>query len=303
MWAPDLNDGIVIVLAPLWRLFAHHRAWSSELKKHWAKLAKGDYDWAQLAMRLWPERVVPKCAEDRSLAIAHGLEDVFWVADQANEDKWLPRQTPATPIDQLIAQRHNPAITAALERMSNVTHLLHVYIAEQLAQHLNNHRVVVWYDPRSEFEPFVSELGGKPLGDGLLQVIIGGVTTTFAIHDGSLYSLRSRVEPLAGVDEPQAVVLYLPGVSRDPDGSVLMELELAGWRWEPQLRQLARYALRQRYTDGVIDELLDRERVTYEDLVAASAAEGAAPPSVLKTASARVNKRGAACLVARRRRS
>ena len=163
-----------------------------------------------------------------------------------------------------------------------MTHLLHVYIAEQLARHLNNHRVVVWYDPRSEFEPFVSELGGKPLGDGLLQVIIGGVTTTFATHDGSLYSLRSRVEPLAGVDEPQPVVLYLPGVSRDPHGSVLMELELAGWRWEPQLRQLARYALRQRYTDGVIDELLDRERVTYEDLVAASAAEGAAPPSVLK---------------------
>ena len=129
---------------------------------------------------------------------------------------------------------------------------------------------------------FVSELGGKSLGDGLLQVIVGGVATTFATHDGSLYSLRSRVEPLAGVDEPQPVVLYLPGVSRDPHGSVLMELELAGWRWEPQLRQLARNALRQRYTDGVIDELLDRERVTYEDLVAASAAEGAAPPSVLK---------------------
>ena len=118
LWAPDLNDGVVIVLAPLWRLFAYHRAWSSELKKHWAKLAKGDYDWAQLAMRLWPERVVPKCAEDRSLAIAHGLEDVFWVKDKASEDKWLPRQTPATPMDQLIAQRHSPATTAALQRMS-----------------------------------------------------------------------------------------------------------------------------------------------------------------------------------------
>ena len=58
-----------------------------------------------------------------------------------------------------------------------MTHLLHAYIAEQLARHLNNHRVVVWYDPRSEFEPFVSELGGKPVGDGLLQVIVGGVTT------------------------------------------------------------------------------------------------------------------------------
>ena len=97
LWAPDLNDGVVIVLAPLWRLFAHHRAWSNELKKHWAKLAKGDYDWAQLAMHLWPERVVPKCAEDRSLAIAHGLEDVFWVQDPDNEDKWIPRQIPQRP--------------------------------------------------------------------------------------------------------------------------------------------------------------------------------------------------------------
>jgi PglZ domain len=163
-----------------------------------------------------------------------------------------------------------------------MTHLLHTYIAEQLARHLNNHRVVVWYDPRSEFEPFVSELNATLLDDSLLQVIIGGVATALATHDGSLYSLRSRVEPLVGVDEPHAVVLYLPGVSRDQHGSVLMELELAGGRWEPQLRHLARNALRQLYTDGVIDELLDRERVTYEDLVAASAAENAAPPSVLK---------------------
>jgi hypothetical protein len=163
-----------------------------------------------------------------------------------------------------------------------VTHLLHNYIAEQLTRQLNNHRVVVWYDPRSEFEPFVSELGGTRLDNGLARVMIGEVTTTLAVHDGSLYSLRSRVEPLVGVDEPQSVVLYLPGVSRDPYGSVLMELELAGGRWEPQLRHLARNALRQRYTDGVIDELLDRERVTYEDLAGASAAEDAAPPSVLK---------------------
>lgn len=118
LWAPDLNDGIVTVLAPLWRLFTYHRAWSTELKKHWAKLAKGDYDWTHLSMRLWPERVVPKCAEDRSLAIAHGLEDVFWTQDPGNEGKWLPRQVPATSIDQLIAQRHNLATIAALQRIS-----------------------------------------------------------------------------------------------------------------------------------------------------------------------------------------
>ncbi len=113
LWAPDLNDGVVIVLAPLWRLFAHHRGWSSELKDRWKKLAVGDYDWAQLAMRLWPERVIPKCAEDRSLAIAHGLEDVFWVADKDNPDKWHLRTIPTTPVEELIAARTNSTITTA----------------------------------------------------------------------------------------------------------------------------------------------------------------------------------------------
>ena len=72
-------------MAPLWRLVPH-KPWQRELKKKWAELAAGKYDWAQLAMHLWPERVVPKCAEDRSLAIAHGLEDVFWVEDE--DGKW-----------------------------------------------------------------------------------------------------------------------------------------------------------------------------------------------------------------------
>jgi hypothetical protein len=43
-------------------------------------------------MHLWPERVVPKCAKDRSLAIAHGLEDVFWV--EGTDGKWTARKTP-----------------------------------------------------------------------------------------------------------------------------------------------------------------------------------------------------------------
>lgn len=113
LWAPDLNDGVVIVLAPLWRLFAHHRAWSNELRDHWQKLAAGEYDWSQLAMRLWPERVIPKCAEDRSLAIAHGLEDVFWVADKDNSGRWKPRAVPKTPVEELIAAHTNPTVTAA----------------------------------------------------------------------------------------------------------------------------------------------------------------------------------------------
>ena len=112
LWAPDLTDGLVIVLAPLWRLFAHHRSWSTELKSRWKKLTVGDYDWTKAAMHIWPERVVPKCAEDRSCAIAHGIEDVFWTSDDEN-DKWHPRPTPAVSVQQLIIERTKPAIHTA----------------------------------------------------------------------------------------------------------------------------------------------------------------------------------------------
>ncbi len=70
---------MIINFAPLWRLVPQNKAWQKELKSTWDALCEGKYDWAHLAMHLWPERVVPKCATDRSLAIAHGLEDVFWV--------------------------------------------------------------------------------------------------------------------------------------------------------------------------------------------------------------------------------
>lgn len=47
------------------------------LKETWTKLGKGDYAWAHLAMRYWSERVRVKCRHDKSLAIAHGLEDLY----------------------------------------------------------------------------------------------------------------------------------------------------------------------------------------------------------------------------------
>jgi hypothetical protein len=63
-------------------------------------------------MHLWPERVVPKCAADRSLAIAHGLEDVFWAENTAG--KWQTRPAPAQPVAELVAERMSPAVKAAL---------------------------------------------------------------------------------------------------------------------------------------------------------------------------------------------
>jgi hypothetical protein len=73
---PNQDDGVQITAAPLWQLF-RHRPWQKMLKDTWGKLEKGEYDWAHLAMNYWPERVREKCKSDRSLAIAHGLEDLY----------------------------------------------------------------------------------------------------------------------------------------------------------------------------------------------------------------------------------
>jgi len=75
-YKPNLDDGVQISAAPLWPLF-RHKPWQKVLKDTRAKLEKGDYDWSHLAMNYWPERVREKCKTDKSLAIAHGLEDLY----------------------------------------------------------------------------------------------------------------------------------------------------------------------------------------------------------------------------------
>ncbi|MEK8089209.1 BREX-1 system adenine-specific DNA-methyltransferase PglX [Thermithiobacillus plumbiphilus] len=75
-YKPNHDDGVQISAAPLWPLF-RHKPWQKVLKDTWEKLKKGEYDWAHLAMNYWPERVREKCKTDKSLAIAHGLEEIY----------------------------------------------------------------------------------------------------------------------------------------------------------------------------------------------------------------------------------
>jgi hypothetical protein len=75
-WNPNLNDGVQITVAPLHSLFRLSK-WQKKLKETWDKLEKGDYDWAHLAHSIWTARVREKCRTDKSLAIAHGLENLY----------------------------------------------------------------------------------------------------------------------------------------------------------------------------------------------------------------------------------
>lgn len=75
-YRPDHDDGVILCAAPLWRLFRLSK-WARATREAWEKLERGDYDWAHLAMAIWPERVLEKCRTDRSLAIAHDREDRY----------------------------------------------------------------------------------------------------------------------------------------------------------------------------------------------------------------------------------
>jgi len=163
-------------------------------------------------------------------------------------------------------------------------HPLCDYIAKQLASQVAKHHVVVWYDAREEFVPFVTELRGGPKEAGSIATVsIADMPVQLAEFDGSFLELRARVEPYVNSDEPLYFILYVPGCRPSAEDSLLLELEQAGTRYEPQLRSLARNALRQIYTDGVIDELLAPERVSYEDLARVSQSGGSSePPSRLK---------------------
>ena len=75
-YAPDLDDGVMVNSAALWKLLEPQ--WRDP-KKWWKELAtaqhKKDFDWSHLAKRYFPGRVEAKCQEDPSLGVAHGC---FW---------------------------------------------------------------------------------------------------------------------------------------------------------------------------------------------------------------------------------
>lgn len=66
-WDPDLNDGVILNIAPL-----HAVVPWKDAEKTWKELNEGLYDWSHVAISFWPQRVEVKCKDDRSIAIAHG---------------------------------------------------------------------------------------------------------------------------------------------------------------------------------------------------------------------------------------
>ena len=167
-----------------------------------------------------------------------------------------------------------------------MTHPFHDYLCQQLDEMLRKNGIVVFYDPRREFEPFFEqELMEEGSGDGsLAQVRMNDQLTYVVQHTGSFFALRNEVEPIAELDKPERLVLYLPGVKRDRYASVLMELEKSGETYEPQLKKLAGHVLRKQFTEGQVDEMLRPAKISYTDIAAyLQQRDDGKPASILHT--------------------
>jgi hypothetical protein len=93
-YKPNLNDGVLITASPLWKLFRLPK-WQKELKACWEALEQEEYEWAHLAYTIWPDRVKKVCKTDRSIAIAHGLEELCEVKAPEKKAKRGKKQADA----------------------------------------------------------------------------------------------------------------------------------------------------------------------------------------------------------------
>ncbi len=155
-------------------------------------------------------------------------------------------------------------------------HALHEHLVAILLPHLKAAGTVVWYDPRREFEPFVAELAKSELVVDLVTPMdVGGFAAHLLVFGHSYFATKVAAEPWVTGDQGAPLVIYLPGETWDPKGSLLMELDLAGKRWDPSLKREARRCLQKAgYSEGTIDELLKTESLGYLDLVTLLAEQG-----------------------------
>jgi len=97
-YKPNLNDGLLITASPLWRLFRLPK-WQKDLKACWESLEAGEYDWAHIALTIRPNEVRQKCKKDRSIAIAHGLEELCEVKAPEKKAKRGKKKTDEEQLD------------------------------------------------------------------------------------------------------------------------------------------------------------------------------------------------------------
>lgn len=149
---------------------------------------------------------------------------------------------------------------------------LHEHLVAQVEGALQT-GVAVIVDPAGDFIDFIQDITHhvewSDEHPDVCLLELGGRRVRFARFEGSWFGLKGALEPfLAGDGRPDPPLLaYVPRPLPFKKHDVLTELVLAGRRLTWILDDEARTCLRQQFTDGVIDGVLDGGTATYEDVV------------------------------------
>lgn len=143
----DLDDGVMVNSAALWPLLEPQ--WKDP-KKWWKELSGGDYDWAHLSARYFPERVDDKCKDDPSLGVAHGC---FWKHHPAKAYAWELRLQDEIRPDFTIDEADSDACRAAFLR-DHPQEAAEARTKEEQRRERNRKKVERQVDEDSEEEEF-----------------------------------------------------------------------------------------------------------------------------------------------------
>lgn len=113
-------------------------------------------------------------------------------------------------------------------------------LAEELAQKVDRHQIVVWADPHGEY----GDVAGDVAPDGV----------PFERFEGSWYELRRRVEPVLGRSEPR-ILVYID--AEEPEDDPLAELRASGTVFSRRLNTLLRSTLKNDLAVAKIDEIAE----------------------------------------------
>ena len=92
------------------------------------------------------------------------------------------------------------------------------YVFDLIAKQVEDHRLVVWYDPEQAFSAVAADLE-LPI-------------TTVVRHDGSFFQLRRDIDALLNDEQPPRLIVYIPE-DRGDTHNALVELEAAGVGIQP----------------------------------------------------------------------
>jgi len=93
------------------------------------------------------------------------------------------------------------------------------YVSELIRKQVDDHGLVVWYDPEQAY------------GSAVAEFSLPG--TTLARYDGSFLKLRKEIDHLLNDLQPPRLVVYVP-MERTETHSALIELDCAGVIMQPR---------------------------------------------------------------------